>query len=670
MGLKSFSGARSVVSVNATELRASPAPMLSPRLEAILVGLLVVATLIWFANMLTNSFVYDDEQQILQNPYIKSWRFLPEIMGSTVWSFVGEVGLTNYYRPLMTLSFLALWTIFGPVPFGFHLFSLALHAAVVVMVFYAGRQLFADWRVASLAALFFAIHPVHTEAVDWISAYPDLEMALLFLAAFYLYTRSGTPDWKHSIALVAIFTLALLSKEPALMLLPVVILFEYVVRVDHRTIQPRQKILRYLPLIMTGVAYLLLRITLFGKLAPVLQHPQISWHESIYSAFALVAAYLKLLVWPSPLSAFHVFHPSNSLADIRVAIGIIILPISMCAIILLRRKKPEVAFCLFWIGITLLPVLNARWMAANVLTERYLYLPSVGFCWLAAWLIVRVSDLSASSTASSFKPIRPVLAAGLVVLSLFGIKETVARNRVWRDDHTLYARTLETDPHAYPILLNLGLWYHQRGELQEAENEYKLALLERPDGVNILNNLGVLYSEQNRNAEASGMLTQAIAVKPLWADPHFNYGRLLDKQGCHERALAELRTATQLAPVNPLAHRFYADALALSGSLHEATSEYELSLTLGPSLEAQRGLADAYARAAKYEAAEALLRRMTAENPYDSFSHLSIARLLEHDGKLKEAYTEYRKVLDTDPHNQEARSAIIRLREGDRSPTS
>src|SRR5882757_3858548 len=111
---------------------------LSPRREVILVGTLILLTLICYGNMVTNSFVYDDQQQILQNPYVKSWKFLPQIFSSTVWSFVGEVGTTNYYRPLMTLSFLVLWTIFGPIPFGFHLFSLALHIAVVVMVFYAG----------------------------------------------------------------------------------------------------------------------------------------------------------------------------------------------------------------------------------------------------------------------------------------------------------------------------------------------------------------------------------------------------------------------------------------------------------------------------------------------------------------------------------------------------
>src|SRR5579871_3783873 len=204
------------------------APSFSPSLnpipyEGILVGILLLAVILCYANMLTNSFVYDDDQQILQNPYIKSWHYLPQIFGSTVWSFVGQAGASNYYRPLMTFSFLVMWTLFGAVPFGFHLLSLALHAAVVLLGFYAGIRLFADWRLAWMAALLFAVHPVHTEAVDWISAYPDLQVALFFLAAFLWYARPGKPTFIDQAILLVFFTLALLSKEPALMFILVAI---------------------------------------------------------------------------------------------------------------------------------------------------------------------------------------------------------------------------------------------------------------------------------------------------------------------------------------------------------------------------------------------------------------------------------------------------------------
>ena len=649
------------------EVRSTP---LSATLEAILVGFLIVLTIVCYGNMLTNSFVYDDQQQILQNPYIKSWKFLPEIFSSTVWSFVGEAGATNYYRPLMTLSFLVLWTIFGPIPFGFHLFSLILHIAVVLMVFYAGRQLFKNWRVAWLAAILFAVHPVHTEAVDWIASFPDLLMALFFLIAFYAYGRWTTLNWKRWVLLTMIFVLALLSKEPALMLVPVIIVFEHVVRANDEPIELYKKALRYWPFLVIAALYLGLRIALFGKLAPVLQHGQISWPQAIYSGFALVFKYLKLLIWPSSLSAFHVFQVTGSIFDFEALAGVIVVIGVLVCFLFTRKRRPLIAFCLFWMVITLLPVLNARWMAANVMTERYLYLPSVAFCWLVAWCGIEIVDSLRTSRVSFAKIAIPALITGMVVVCFLGVTETIARNRDWRSDHALYSRTLLTDPHAYPIRLNFALLYQQDRNPKDAESEYKLALKERPDGVNALNNLGVLYFEQQRFPEAAQMLTQAIAVKPRWADPHFNYGRLLDRQGDHDGALKEFLLATQLAPLSSVAHLFYADSLFSGGNLKEATSEYERSLSLDPSLDAERGLSEAYIQMGNHDAAEVLLRRMIIESPYDGSSHLSMARLLERDGKLEEARAEYGKVLETDPHNREAQSGVERLEKPDREPKS
>ena len=637
---------------------------LSRHREVILVATLIVLTVICYGNMLPNSFVYDDQQQILQNPYIKSWHFLPQIFNSTVWSFVGEVGATNYYRPLMTLSYLILWTLFGPIPIGFHLFSLALHIAVVVMVFYAGRQLFQDWRIALLGAALFVVHPIHTEAVDWIAAVPDLEMALFFLITFYAYSRWAVHDWKRWTLLLAFFALALLSKEPALMILPVFVAFEYLIAPSPKILSPFQRILRCWPFAVVAALYLVLRIALFGKLAPVLQHAQISWPEAIYSGFSLVFSYLKLLIWPSSLSAFHVFHVTRSLSQFEAVAGLIVVAALLSGVVLLRNRAPAVAFCLIWTGVTLLPVLNPRWMAANVLTERYLYLPSVGFCWLVAWCVVNA--VRSARRNAAFSKIAPVVAVVLItILCLMGMKKTITRNRDWRNDEALYTQTLRTDPHAYPILLNLALTYQQARDPKTAEHEYQLALTERPDGVNVLNNLGVLYFEQQRFAESKQMLEKAIAVKPRWSEPHYNYGRLLEKQGDREGALKELRLATQLAPLNAAAHLYYADALLSAGNLSEAASEYEQSLRLGSSFEAEQGLAKIYIRTGNHNAAEVMLRRIIAESPYDSSSHLSMAKLLEQDERFSEAVSEYRKVLETDPNSPEAQSSIRRLQKAE-----
>src|SRR5271170_3909177 len=235
--------------------------------DTTLVAVLLLVVFICYGNILVNSFVYDDGQQILRNPYVKSWHFVPQIFGSTVWSFIGQAGATNYYRPLMTFSYLVLWKIFGPIPFGFHLFSLLMECAVVVMMFYAGRRLFLDDRIAWCAALFFAVHPVHTEVVAWIAALPDLEAALLLLLALWLLAAPGKKNWKIELGVTLCFCLALLCKEPALMFAPLAVAFEHLAAADRAQTSLRQKVLRYAPLCVAGAAYLLLRVALFGKVA-------------------------------------------------------------------------------------------------------------------------------------------------------------------------------------------------------------------------------------------------------------------------------------------------------------------------------------------------------------------------------------------------------------------
>ncbi len=159
---------------------------------------------------------------------------MPAIFRTTVWSFVGAAGDTNYYRPLMTLTYLFLWKIFGDSPVGYHLFNVLVNALVVMCVYFAGRELFKDRWIALIAATLFAVHPVHTETVNWIAAVPDLEATLFCLLAFYAHIKGPGSDWKRQALVVICFFLALLSKEPALMFAPLVVYYEHFVREGRR----------------------------------------------------------------------------------------------------------------------------------------------------------------------------------------------------------------------------------------------------------------------------------------------------------------------------------------------------------------------------------------------------------------------------------------------------
>ena len=136
--------------------------------------------------------VNDDGAQILENPYVHSFRYLRQIFGTTVWSFQGAQGLTNYYRPLMTLGYMLSYQIAGAVPFSFHLANLLLHALTVWLLFCVLRRLSGE-RVALVAAGLFALHPIHTESVAWIAGVTDLDLAVFYILTFLLYLRLSDP---------------------------------------------------------------------------------------------------------------------------------------------------------------------------------------------------------------------------------------------------------------------------------------------------------------------------------------------------------------------------------------------------------------------------------------------------------------------------------------------
>jgi protein O-mannosyl-transferase len=618
---------------------------------------LLVLCVFCYGNTLKNSFVYDDDQQVLENQYIKSWHYLPKIFSTTVWAFQGEIGTSNYYRPLMTFSYLLLWQAFPDLPFGFHLFNLALNMGVVLLVFYSGQALFRDRRIGFFSALLFAVHPVHTEAVAWIAAVPDLEATLFCLVTFLLFARSVPDGWRRQIPIVAAYFLALLSKEPALLLAPLLIFYEHNVRDDRGETSLPTKVFRYAPAACLGILYLAIRTALFGSLVPVLQRAALSWLATFLSAFALVARYTRLLLWPAKLSVFHVFYPSASLREPPVLAGIAIVLLSAGLVVFCWKRVPVISFSMLWIGFLLAPVLNARWMASNVLTERYLYLPSVGFCWIAAWCGAMLWDARPGRNWLRLE-LRAAALFAVTVFLVYGSAATIRRNRDWLSDVTLYTRTLETDPDADYIRTNLGAIYFDRRDYPDAQREWERAIVGKPDSAPTLVDLALIYMREDRDADAEKLLQRALRLKPLYADAHYNHGQLLDKAEDSAKALQEYQRAVEVAPLDAVAHRWYGRALVARGRLAEAQIELKRSLELQSVYDTFQDLTKLYLDEGKNQDAENVLRKFLVMFPSDAEGHFQLAHILEMTGRTEEARKEYLAGLATDPGNKKEQESL------------
>ena len=394
--------------------------------------LVALAALPYLAS-LRNGFVYDDFDQVLVNPYLRNFHHLREIFTSSVWSFMGDFrGSSNYYRPVMSLGYLFCYQLFGPHALGFHLANLLANLGVVLLVFLVTLKMFRSSAVALAAACIFALHPIHSEAVNWIAAVTELELALFYLLTFWFFLASARAAGKCSaplqIAMAGSFVLALLSKEQALTLPLLAALYEHFFREDRAETTKVQKFRRYGALWLLAAVYLVLRARYLGGFAPSLDRPEFGTEDMVISALALIGRYCWKLVWPAELCAYYVF-PTDVAALYPWALGGVVSSgdLRVWPLLALRKSNRQAAFGIVWLLATLAPVLNVRWMTSNPFAERYLYLASVGFCWMVGWAGIQWWN-SLSARGSRWRLALPI-AAGLIA-TLLGRSRRHSRSRL------------------------------------------------------------------------------------------------------------------------------------------------------------------------------------------------------------------------------------------------
>ena len=627
-------------------------------------AVLLLLAILPYAGILRNDFVYvyDDKAQIIDNPYVHSFGHLREALTTAVWSFADARGVTSYYRPVMTIGFLLCYQVFGPLAFGFHLASLLLHAAVVTTLFLFAQRLFRDRSAAFGAAALFAIHPIHIESVAWISAVTDLEVTFFYVLTFWCFLQVGEQHggWRlyAQVGMVVSFLLALLSKEQALTLAILAVIYEHFYRDDRAETTGAQKVGRYGALWLLSTGYILVRVHLLGSFAHGMNRDHLTLLETLLSAFALLGQYLFKLVWPAHLSAFYVFHPSTHLfqAPVLEGIGTLVL----CGVVfgVLWRGARPASFGILWLLGTLTPVLNARWMGTYVLADRYFYLPSVGFCLVAGWVGAAVWR-AASRRQSAWR--LAVLASASLIATLCVLR-IVTRVPDWRDDVTLVSHALAAEPDEFMLHDALGDAYWTRGEEALAEHEWKEALRINPTFVRPVNALGALCGKQRRYSEALPYLQRAILLDPGNADSHLNLGAMYAETGSPDRAEEQFRTAVSLAPLNFAAHNVLGKLYFDSGRLNDAEEQFRESLDCDPNLAALDYLGYVYQRRGDSARAEKAFKAALALDGADSHAHFNLGLIYAATGRKAQAVEELQAALAADPNDLEILSALEKLR--------
>jgi Tfp pilus assembly protein PilF len=626
-----------------------------------LITLLLLLAILPYANTLQNGFVYDDNNEVLTNPFIRSFAHVGDIFSTRILAHLGARGATNYYRPISIFGFLICYKLFRLLPYGFHLANLLLHALIVCVLFGLTQRLFHDQWVAFTAAAIFALHPIHTESVAWVSGVTDLELAVFYLGTFWFFLASARPqgarsDWAQ-LGMLGSFILALLSKEQAVTLPFTAMVYEHFYRGDRASTTWRQKVARYGALWLLTVVYVLFRIRFFGAFAPVQLTRNVSWYEAILSAAPLAGKYLWKMVWPVHLIAYYPFHKTVTMFDIPFLNGVASLAVCALAFWSLSKSHHRVAFGFIWFFINIAPVLNSRWLGPNVFAERYLYLPSVGLCWVAAlwvqdiwnWCVVRP------------RVWRVAFGTFFGVLALLAFARIVTRNRDWRDDETYYRVTLAAVPEAESLRLNLGAVYWNHMQPDAAEREWKEALKVSPDSAPLLNNLGLVYASRKQNDQAIACFQLAMWKRPNNTDAHLNLGRVYEAMGKTSEAELQLRAAVALAPLSVQTRNELGDFYLTAGRLREAEAQFQASAASIANPEAFDSLGDIAMRQGRRDAAEQDYRLAISLDEFDFRGHFGWAAILAAQGRAAEAADQYRAGLSVDPLNHEAQAALQRL---------
>lgn len=626
---------------------------------AVVVTLVVAAAV--YANTLSNGFVYDDDAQVLENPWIRDAKFIPNIFTQSVWSFLEAKAFTsNYYRPLMHLIYMVNYHIFGLRPWGFHLVNISLHAAMSVLVLIVIRRLLnypaqtasppsgSTLLPAFAGALLFATHPIHTEAVTWIASVPEISYALFSLSSLYFYMKAREGGrWAYGYSLGS-FAAASFCKEPALMLPFILISYDFAFRPAGQS-GPRFDLKRYLPFFGISLVYVMLRTHALSGFSPGQSGLILRPLEYAINVFPLFAGHLGKLFLPANLSIFHVFHPISSLFEIPGVIGVLA-TIAFSSLVYWGAKKNGILFfSLVMIALPLLPALYIPALGEAALAERYLYLPSFGFVLLLAWAFSRLRPGWQMNLA---------LVLLLALIAIYSVS-TVGRNMLWRDDITLFEDTLKKSPDAVPPRLSLGYAYMKMGRIDEAIRELKTVLELRPDSITARANLGSAYIRKNRLDEGIRELKTALDLNPNISRARSDLGAAYAMQNRLDKAIPEFKAAIELNPDFAEGHNNLGLAYRNQKELPEAVAEFNRALHIDPDYaDAHYNLGLAYAESSRLDEAIAEYRTALRLKPDYAAVHYNLGLAFAAKTRLEDAIAEYKAALALKPDFIEASKSL------------
>jgi tetratricopeptide (TPR) repeat protein len=586
------------------------------------ISIIVLLSLIIYANTLWNGFVYDDMDEIVNNQWVKQFNSIIEPC--------------HRYRITETSTFYLNYKLGGPAASGFHLTNLLFHVLVSVSVYFLAGLLLKNQLPAFLVGALFATHPVHTEAVSIISNRQELLTMLFLLLSLILYIKVRESEnlgktrrprmWVFFGLSLIFYFLATAAKEVAI-ILPVLLLLYGFYFPRNSKLGIRNSLKWYLPYLITAGLFVLFSISgpRWRFSYPGLNVVSLGHSLSAGRSYASIlvtqlrgfSEYLRLLFYPNRLSADYYFSIYKSIIEPNILFALFLLVGSLVVTVILFRRFKVISFGLAWFLINLLPVANILPKTFFV-AERYLYIPSFGFCLAIGFLFWQMINR---------KPLRVIGIILLGVVITFYSVRTMVRNSDLKSEQTLWSKTLMVNPMSVPAHANLGAALLSSGRLEESINELRKAIAINPSYTKPYYNLGIALLKLERYQEAIDNLSSAIRSDPKSYESYIALGSVFQKIGKHSEAIEEFKIGLTLNENSNLHH-----ALGISyretGEYGEAIKEFRRAIAINPNFgEAHNDLGVEYGRKGLYDEAikefnEAIAKMAT---PAQAYHNLGLA---------------------------------------------
>ncbi len=626
-----------------------------------------LAGMVWliYGRTTSSPFIFDDYFSILTNSSIvRLWPLIGDSEQPGPLNPPAQMPAAG--RPLVNLS-LALNYNFGQLdPTGYHIFNLIVHmlSALLLMAivrrslrleYFGGRFDHVSGPLAFLVALLWAVHPLQTESVIYITQRTELMVGCFYLATLYgslRYWAAPTPAGRTVwLTLATLTCLAGMASKEAMVTAPVVVLlFERTFLAGSFRQALRRSWSLYVGLCLGWALLLALNYggPRSGSAGFHLPLPAYAWW---LTQTKVLLMYLKLVVWPWPLS----IHYEMPYLTSPAAAWPWLLPVALLTIatVILFWQRKAIGFVGTCVLVILSPTLVVP-IITEVAAERRMYLPLaalsalvvVGCYWLSEQMRKRLVG------ATGRWPVGFVAAASILVVAFTLV--SIHRLAAYHDGLTLWQDAVANEPDDPIIHNNLGLQLANAGRLPDAIKEYEISLKLKPDYASAYYNMGIALANDGRSQEAVASFEEALRLKP---DPliHNNLGLALYGAGRIQQAVEHYQKALRLKPDYPEAHNNLGVALVNDGQTQEGIKRFERALRLKPDYaEAHVNLGLALQSQGRTQEAIDHYQQALRLKPDYAEAHNNLAMILVRAGRMQEAIEHLEQALRLKPDYAQA----------------